>query len=229
MSAAIRRLNDMQRRQVPFATARALTRTAQAVQQDLKAEMARVFDRPTRYTLGALRVRPATKTNLSATVHYKNEPGRDGAGGYLQPQIKGGPRPYKRFEQHLQRAGILPPGFFVVPGSGVRLNAFGNMSPGQITQVLSGVRAAPDIYARSSKASARRNPKPLQYFVSRGGHLPLGIWQRVGQAVRPIMMFVRSPAYKVRFRFFDVASRSATKHFPIEFRRSLADALATAR
>jgi len=230
LSKAIKKLNDLERRQIPFATAKALTRTAQAVQKDLRSEMRRVFDRPTRYTLNSLRVRPATKANLTATVHFKNEAGSDGAGGYLLPQIRGGQRAYKRFELHLQRAGILAPGFYAVPGAGSRLNASGNMSQGQITQILSGVKAHPDPYARSSKASGRRNPKPLAYFVARpGGHLPYGIWQRVGAAVRPVMLFVRAPNYKVRFRFGDVAKRGAAKHFPIEFRRALNEALATAR
>lgn len=229
MSKVIKRLDELQRRHVPFATAKALTKTAQAVQKELKTEMGRVFDRPTRFTLSSLRVKPATKANLTATVHFKDTPKGTSAGDYLKPQIHGGSRVLKRFELHLQRAGILAPGFYAVPGQGARLNSSGNMSPGQITQILSGVKAHPDIYARSSKASGRRNPAPLAYFVSRGGHLPYGVWQRIGQTVVPVLIFVREPTYKVRFKFGDVAQKTAAKHWPIEFRRALRDALATAR
>jgi hypothetical protein len=229
MSQAIKRLDDLQRRHIPFATAKALAKTAQIVQKELKAEMGRVFDRPTRFTLSSLRVKPATKQRLEAMVYFKDTPKGTSAGDYLKPQIHGGGRVLKRFELHLQRAGILAPGFYAVPGQGARLNASGNMSPGQITQILSGIKAHPDVYARSSKASGRRNPAPLAYFVSRGGHLPYGVYQRVGATVRPVMIFIRSPNYKVRFKFGDVAQKTAAKHFPIEFRRALKDALATAR
>lgn len=225
----IKRQLDAQQKQATYAAAVALTRSAKRVQEDLRKEMQRVFHVPTRYTLGSLRTRPATKANLTATILFKDDGTGRGASQYLQPQIRGGGRLHKRFEQHLQRAGILAPGFFVVPGSGARLNANGNMSPGQITQILSGVQAHPDIYARSSKASRKRNPKPLQYFVSRGGALPYGIWQRRGSGVAPVMIFVRDVRYKKRFDFFGIGERKGRAYFPEEFRRAYADAIRTAR
>ncbi|SER86124.1 hypothetical protein SAMN04244573_04468, partial [Azotobacter beijerinckii] len=48
-------------RQMPFATALALTRTAQLAKEAIEQDMRSVFDRPTRWTLNSLRLIPARK------------------------------------------------------------------------------------------------------------------------------------------------------------------------
>jgi len=47
VSKITRHLSDLSRRQVPFATASALTKTAKFVQQKIREEMPQAFDRPT--------------------------------------------------------------------------------------------------------------------------------------------------------------------------------------
>ena len=65
-------LDDVHRRQLPFAGVVAATRSAREAEGGLKAEMARVFDRPTRFTLGGLRVDPATKADPVASVFFRD-------------------------------------------------------------------------------------------------------------------------------------------------------------
>ncbi len=89
-------MNEFQREQVPFATALALTRTAEDAREEHRRLLPVVFDRPTRYTMNALRVTTSNKYTLKASVFFKDPPGR--GRHYLMPQVEGGSRPHKRFE-----------------------------------------------------------------------------------------------------------------------------------
>src|SRR5690606_41847181 len=59
-------------RQVPDATSLVLNRTASAIQKALVEQMGQVVDRPPPYTLRSLRLRRATKQNLTASVAYED-------------------------------------------------------------------------------------------------------------------------------------------------------------
>ncbi len=63
---------DVQR-QTNWAASQALTRTARHAVDELRQVMQRVFDRPTPYTLNALRVTPATRDNLTARVDFRQK------------------------------------------------------------------------------------------------------------------------------------------------------------
>lgn len=233
-------LDDLAKRQVPYAASRALNITAQRVRTDSIVTMGRVFDRPTEWTLNSLFVKPATKQKLEAVVWLKDYAAKGTpASKYLAPQIFGGPRGMKRFERALQHAGILPPGWFVTPGGGARLDAHGNVSRGQYVQALSALRASPDPWQnRTGSARSRRNARKAQYFVggrqgTKGAHLAPGIYQRFGSTggapIKPVFAFVRAPQYQARFKFFDVARRTIERDLIRSFNEELAHALATAR
>jgi hypothetical protein len=64
---------DMQRKQIPFAAARALTLTAKSAEQAVVGEMRKVFDRPTPWTLKSTYVQPAKKNSLVAMVKIKDD------------------------------------------------------------------------------------------------------------------------------------------------------------
>ncbi|MBC2676904.1 hypothetical protein [Pseudomonas baltica] len=61
-------LTEIEQRQIPFATALALTETAKLIKSSIEDEMRAVFDRPTPFTMNALRLIPATKQKLEARV-----------------------------------------------------------------------------------------------------------------------------------------------------------------
>lgn len=230
INEALRNFKDW-RVNVPLATAKALTFTGQAVQAAEKQEMPRVFDRPTPFTLNSLYLKPATWADLSVRVFFKDLRWK---AHYLVPQVEGGNRPLKRFEQMLQSRGLMPVGMFAVPGSRADIDAYGNMSRGQLVKILSALNALPEtgyLANRSAASAARRarskKPKALtNYFVGRPTPKdPIGVWERVGKTgLRPILIFVKTPRYKKRFDFYGIANNVATREFPLNLDRTLRSA-----
>lgn len=104
-------------RQIPFATAKALTKTAQEVQRAVVDQLPAVFDRPTPFTLRGVGVTYATKATLTSRVFLK-----DIQREYLRLQVTGGTRSPKKV------ALVLP--------AGVDLNAYGNIPRGKIKALL---------------------------------------------------------------------------------------------
>lgn len=171
--------------QVPFALAKTLTKTAQDVRAAEYKAMEDAFEGPTRWTLNSLYLRPAKKSNMEATVWLKDT-GDTSSKQYLATQIEGGKRKFKRFEKALFRAGILPRGFVVVPGSQYPKDGYGNVKGSFITQLLSYFSAFEDGKGYTANMTDKRRDKlanrglierdgrkyktinGVQYFVSRG-------------------------------------------------------------
>lgn len=237
------------------AMATALTRTAVQVRDAVQAEMPRVLDRPTPYTTRQLRYVPARADRLAAAVGFNvvnvtDErgatiafrdlgPGETPAGKYLTPQIDGGSRQMKRMEVALRYAGALPEGWLTVPGDGARLDAYGNVSRGQVAQVLSQLRL--QLLSGSSRnasfnarkqITAQRKAGGRFFVVPPGqGKLQPGIYQRefIGRNITPVFIFVRSANYKRRFDFDGLSRRVADATLPQEIDRALAESLSRLR
>lgn len=230
-----RYLTDLERNQVPFATAVALTRTGKRVQTSLIDEMKREFDRPTPWTLRSTFLRSATKRNLEAIVGIKDQAyagNRLSSAQILSHQFAGGGRQVKAIEKWLRRAGYLGVNEFVAPGAGAKLDRYGNMSRGQVQQILSQLKAGgdPASHASASARSKRNVKRAGKIFWSRGGHLPRGAWQRHGlHLVRPLLIAVRSPSYSRRINLPVLGERVVRLHAQREFEAALGQALRTAR
>lgn len=252
--AVTEHLSRFGRDQVPFATALALTRTAQFIERKIKEEIPRVFSRPTKFTLNSTFVRPATKQRLWAEVKVKDEAFKAVAPiKWLAPQVYGGSRTLKRFEQRLINAGAMPPGHFAVPASGSDFDEHGNMSKGEIVRMLSDLQAHWDTRQNTTATSRgrrrrSRTRRPTFYFSTwpaskRTAHLRPGIYKRVGAVaglasgitsgfktpIKPVMIFVKRVRYSKRLRFFDIAEQTGRLRFPIEFALAMREALRTAR
>jgi hypothetical protein len=131
-------------KQLRFAGAVALTKSAQAAQKSIVDAMPHLFDRPTPSTLNSLRVVPATKAKLEATVLVKDFTGKGPAPqDWLSAEILGGDRRHKRSENALIRAGVMQPDQFWTPGEGTEatLDAYGNVPSSMIVQAISRVSA----------------------------------------------------------------------------------------
>lgn len=250
----VRKALDSAAKQVPFALAKALTKTAQVVRDEQKKEIGRVFNRPTAFTLNAIYIRAATKQRLEAEVWLKGDGYQEGSRrNHLNPSVFGGSRPLKRFEQRLVRVGIMQPSERAVPGAGAVLDSFGNMSRGQIVKILSQLQTAAVLgdssNATNSKRSKAKRAKEA-YFVSRGPgswtgrgawkngnksqHLPRGVWVRrsfgaLGTAVKPVLLFVKGATYRPQYKFFELAQRVIDQQFVVHFNAAFSDALKTAR
>jgi hypothetical protein len=231
-------------KQVAYAASRAINATAKQVEAEEQRAIAGVFDRPKAQTVKATYVKYSNKTNLEATVGIKERAQGIPAAEYLHPNIgesgKHHPRTYKRSEFMLRRMGILPEGLFTVPGKGARLDQYGNMSRGQIVQILSYFQA----FGKTALNSKRMNmtekgrtlaaKKQRQYFIipvaSRESKLFPGIWQEEpGRGITPVLMFVSRPTYKAIYDFAGLAEKVIRSRFRSEFDAALADALRTAK
>lgn len=229
-------------KQLKFAEILALTRTAEAGRRELIIEAARVFDKPKPSTTseksGPFRLKPATKRagDDFAEVRVKDRPQVKGdpALVYFAHNIRGGPRVEKRSEFLLKKAGIMPADTFIVPGDGARIDQYGNISNGQIQQILSALGAQRDKLANSKgdngKRKRRASKDTAQYFVANAfsqrtetKHLFPGVYERYGVVskfrIRPVLIFVtKVPTYKARFRFDEIQLRTAEAQFPIQLR-----------
>ena len=247
------KLTRIQKKQIPFASALAVTRTAEDVRTDLYSNMLKIFDAPVSYTVpknikepknkGSLYLIPADKKQkrFEAEVFVKNISMGKGtpALNYLNPHIEGGQRRAKGAEVSLRSKGLRG-GRFITPSTRspyghVSLNRSGNVTKGMMNKVLSGLhslRGMPSNWESKQKSTYFAMPK-------KGGDGYSGIWKREG-ANKPrkkgkrgkltkLFNIVDTPIYKRRFHFYRIAEASAVKHFRRNFEKSLSHALATAR
>jgi hypothetical protein len=234
-------IGDNINRQLPFIVSTSLNATAKQAGNALKQAMQHYFDRPTPYTMNALRITYATKARLIATVGYKDESFKGTpATKYLLPEVDGGDRSAKRIEQLLRYAGLLPSDRFVVPGDAATLDQYGNLNRGQYSKMLSQLQASRDRAQNETKGSRRRGrsrdpARDARYFVGQpgGGREPLGVWARYqfayGSTVRPVLMFVRAPTYDARFPFDDIVSSVVDENLDANVAAAFARAYATSR
>lgn len=237
------------RKQWRFAAMNTLNTMAFDSQRLIREEMRRKFDKPLPYTIQATRVTKATKRDLRAQVYVKDR--LDAGKGtppeyFLLPQIDGGERRQKRHEIALQRIGVLPAGWRIVPGEAADLDAAGNMKRGQIVQILSyfrafgeqGYRANSTTKTRARLRRGGKNRYGKAYFVAYPGrertrHLTPGVYMRqysaFGSALRPVMIFVRTARYSPRIDWWGIQRRYFQRNFAAEFERELDRALRTAR
>ena len=82
-----RYLTRIQRKQLPFATALALTTTAKDVQRAETVQLTKKLDRPTPFTKRSMGIKAATKRRLTAEVFIKRI-----QAAYLNMQVFGGTR-----------------------------------------------------------------------------------------------------------------------------------------
>lgn len=123
-----RGLNDVARRQIPFATALAINEVLTEIRRNWEKRLRRALDRPTPFTMKAFGIRRATKRSLTGMVFTK-----DIQAGYLNWLEEGGERQPKR------RAILVP--------VRQRLNKYGNMPRGAVGRTL----ASPKTFSGAPK------------------------------------------------------------------------------
>ncbi|MBF0304194.1 MAG: hypothetical protein HQL41_00900 [Alphaproteobacteria bacterium] len=210
----------------------ALTRVAKKAELAAQEEMLRVFDRPTRFTIRSLAIRPATKADLVSEVFFRHFAGKGTpAAKYLFPGVYGGPRRVKRFERAFRHHDILPAGMMAMPGEEATMDRHGNMSAGQIVKILSYLRASPDPTQNRGEGPGKGVRRNDRYFVGgtgRAKHFHPGIYMG-GKKVVPVMSFGREARYQPVFAFHDVVRRSADDNMEKEFDAAMRHAIATAK
>jgi hypothetical protein len=223
----LRVLDDLDRKQLPYATMLAVNATAQDVLKRVQDRMTVVFDRPTRFTKNAFQVMPrATKSRPEATVGERPSVGKR---HYLKVQEAGGPRRQTALEGLLESkiayGGVLRS---IIPAEYAKRDSFGNWSPGERNQVLSALGAQRDRAANATKASKKRARKRASYFVPKHGLAP-GVYKRQNPDDIPLRVLTFSdkvPNYQKRLGFFDSASLVFDARIGVNFAAALLRAVA---
>lgn len=207
-----------QARQVQYAAAVALTRTAGKVKEALPSELDKQLDRPTPFTKRGIFLRPARKDNLEAVVGFM-----DKQASYLRWQIEGGTRrPNKKALR--------------LPGN-VTLDAYGNLPKDTIKRLIEA--AASGKYGVAVRrrlgvgGNRRKGSADLDLFYGQPKgmrNLPVGIWRRVGNQIVPVIVFPeKSATYKPRLKLQEFAARVVAAEWPRQFEAALQMALRSAR
>ena len=244
--------------QLPYATMLALNKTALQARSEVQTAMKSVFDRPTEWVLNSVGPRApgdfATKTRPAAYVAFADVwngsyqyDSADGRKSMVEPHVWSGRRHYKAMEVRLLKMGLLPEGYNVVPGGGASIDANGNMSRGQITQLLNvlgtytegGYNVANSKTAsRLAKGNKKKNTYGFVYWVNKVGgvdakHLLPGVYQRVitpfGSSLKPVLIFVKQAKYKARLDFFGIVKNVAERDLDANFREAFKQAVATGK
>lgn len=224
-------VGDVAPRHIRRSAVVALTKTTVLAKNALQAELPKVFDRPTPWTMNSLFVRPATFATPVAEIMIKDfAPKGTPAVKYLAPGVYGGARRIKRFERALQYAGAMPRGWFAVPTKDVKLDVYGNPPGPLITRILSVVKASPDAMQNQTKKS--RGRAKADYFVvtEKRGNLSPGIYERKrlghGTGIRMLFFYTSSPPqYQKRLDFDGIVTTVVEKNFGYQFEFAFADAI----
>lgn len=138
-------LDDLEKKQIPFATSKAINSAAKDVKQAIDQQMTQVLDRPTKFTRNAIGIKFSNKRTLQAEVFVKPIQIE-----YLRWQIFGGTR------SSLSQQGIG------VPTKNKKLNQYGNI-PGRRKGLIKGkkqfiatIRGVTGVWERYG---GKRNPQ----------------------------------------------------------------------
>jgi hypothetical protein len=220
-------IEDLAANALPLVASIAVDNVARATKAAVQEDMARVFDRPTRFTLGSLKLTLSKNKNARAFIGFKGA--GEGYGGrvgqdpteWRGPQVTEERRAEKRSEYLMRQAGVLLPGYWAVPGAGAKLDQNGNITRGQMQQILSAVGAQFDAPQRTSKRTKNRVTRAIFAIPRAGMSLPPGVYQRVGFRAIPLLRFVRQPVYRKRLAFEETAQRVMRDRYATEFRLAL--------
>lgn len=213
LAQLIQTLNVLERQQIPFAAARALTRVAAEFSRDVLPgvlEQQLPERNPTPFTKRAGRFLPADKRSLTATVYLAPMQDR-----YLRIQRRGGPRIQKAFEKKYESIAQTIERRQLVPGSGAKRNQYGNVSRAAIVRL-------------AQEATQDNSPIYIGALKKTG---TFGVWRRykttidgkrVGR-VQAVFVEPRSaPTYRDVLKLRDALEIFAAKKFEFHLRVGLA-------
>ena len=213
LSSQLRQLQ----KQIPFATAQAMTKVVRQIEAAQKTAFERHLDNPTPFTVKSVRSVGARKNNLRAKVIVL-----DTAAGYLEPFEFGG-------EHKLNGSALLNP-------KNIKLNKFGNLPRNK----LSLLKAKPDVFVGEvttqygSKVNAvwqRKKAKKTKKGKKRAKRSPNGTRrEKVKQrAPKLLIRFGDALPVKPTLGYMDRANTMANALLPSALNQAIAEALRTAK
>lgn len=204
-----RQLKQLQK-QIPFATAQAMTSVVRDIAAAQKVALGRKLESPTPFTVNSVGSAGARKNNLRAKVFV-----RDVAAEYLEPFEFGG-------EHKLNSQALLNP-------KNIKLNKYGNMPRNKLSQL----KAKPNVFVGEVNGVdavwQRRKPKKAKKKRAR----------RSANGTRRPKWKQRAPKLLVRFGdalpvtpvlgYMDRSKAMAEALMPAALSRAIADAIKTAK
>lgn len=198
-------------KQIQFATARALTKTAQAVQQAVRAEMPSRFTLRRQWIVQGIRITPATKANLTATVYSKDAfMGRQETGGIKMGTPGGGNFSSTSLQQPKGKRVRPAMGRVAVPTEKVRRNKSEIIRKSELPAGL------------GERGFVIGKPGDTQYLAKR-----FAKGKRAGLQI--LYVLKRSTRIKPRLGLRDIGIEVVRSKFAEIFSQSLSDAIATAK
>lgn len=234
-------------KQVRYAASRALNSAAFAAMREGRKQIEGALDKPTRWTLTSWYVRKkADKNNLVAAVgwsDYLSNKQFRGADYYLAHHFGGGQRKNKRFEERLQRAGLMPAGMQCAIGKAAQemgmVDGNGNIKGAVMVAILSNLGALGGDVNQNAKGRNKRASKGAArqvYWAGKPGkNTPNGIWaldekfSKGRGRLRPVLIYVKPGNYRKRLDLQRISDAVVVRTFNAEFAKEYANAMRTAR
>jgi hypothetical protein len=218
------KLSKLAKEEMPFVTALTLTKTAFYIKTDMEGVIVRNFKNPNAYTRNSIYAKYATKSNQEAVVNIKNVNGKGtSAAQYLLAEVFGGKRHAKRSEVLLRSIGIMHDDETWVPGSGIRTDSGGNVTGGQMQQILSALGAQSDRYQNSTDNSKKKNKTVADIYFAQYGPNVRGVFKAgPKRSASMLLRFVPYvPSYSVKLPFNKIAQSSANRHYEKAFNEAV--------
>lgn len=200
------------RKQIPFATAQAMTSVVRKIEGAQKVAMQRNLDNPTPFTVKSVKSRGARKSDLKAKVFVMNI-----AAAYLEPFEIGG-------VHKLNGSALLNP-------KGIKLNKYGNLPRNKLSSLkgkentfigdISGVNG---VWQRKKAKKGKKGRKRLQ-------RSPNGTRRDRKKQPMPKLLIRFGDALPVEpvLGYQDRAMKMTQALLPQEINRAIAEAIRTAR
>ncbi|MGJ3435813.1 hypothetical protein [Serratia sp. Je.1.23.a] len=205
------------RKQIPFATALALTSVARKIESAEKTAFKRHLENPTPFTVNSVRSFGARKSNLKAKVFVM-----DTAASYLEPFEFGG-------QHKLNSQALLNP-------KNIKLNKYGNLTRNKMTQL----KAKPDVFIGELSTRYGSGVNGVwQRVKAKKGKKGKKRRKRSANGTRQARMKMPAPKLLIQFGdalpvkptlgYFDRAQAMANALMPTELSRAMAEAMRTAK
>lgn len=200
------------RKQIPFATAQAMTAVVRKIEDAQKVAMQRNLDNPTPFTVKSVKSRGARKSDQKAKVFVMNT-----AAAYLEPFETGG-------VHKLNGSALLNP-------KDIKLNKYGNLPRNKLSSLkskentfigdISGVNG---VWQRKKAKKGKKGRKRLQ-------RSPNGIRRDRKKQPMPKLLIRFGDALPVEpvLGYQDRAMKMTQALLPQEINRAIAEAIRTAR
>lgn len=200
------------RKQIPFATAQALTSTARKIENAQKVALQRNLESPTPFTVNSIKSRGARKSDLRAKVFVMNI-----GAEYLTPFEEGG-------VHKLNGSALLNP-------KNIKLNKYGNLPRNKLSSLkakdntfIGDVGGVNGVWQRKKVKKGKKGRKRIQ-------RSPNGTRKDRKKQPAPKLLIRFGDALPVQpvLGYHDRAQRMAQALLPREISRALEEAIRTAK